>query len=88
MPELPEARTIARRLGRRVLFLPVPYGPVLLGLRAIEGMRLAFPITSENLLGLREQCFHPCSGDIERLGIDLLGTERALDLALAPFQEQ
>jgi NADH dehydrogenase len=44
---------IARRLGRKPVLVPVPFGPALLALRAVEALGLRLPVSSENLLGLR-----------------------------------
>jgi NADH dehydrogenase len=45
---------IAQRLGRRPVLVPVPFGPALVALRAAESLGLRLPVSSENLLGLRE----------------------------------
>jgi NADH dehydrogenase len=68
--------------GRRPVFLPVPMAPALLALRAIEGLRVPFPVSSENLLGL--QCLRATdtTGDLERIGVTLRDTAAALDDAL------
>lgn len=83
MPLRAFLEAIARRLGRRVLFVPAPFGPTLLMLRGIEALRLSFPITSENLLGLREQRLVPAREDLAHLGIETRSVEQALEEALA-----
>ncbi len=73
---------VAHRLGRRPLFLPLPYGPALLSLRALELLRLPLPISSENLLGLRAQQFMASSGDLSRIGLQLRSLDQSLDEVL------
>ena len=46
-------RLLADRLGVRCLFLPLPFTPVLAGIRAFEALRVPFPLSSESLLGLK-----------------------------------
>ena len=36
---------LARRMGKRPILVPLPYGPVLLALRIVEMMRLPFGIS-------------------------------------------
>lgn len=69
---------IAGALGRRVVFVSIPFAPVLAAVRLVERLRLPFPITSENLLGLREQRFQECGADLERLGLGGLDPHDAL----------
>ena len=44
---------MAARLGLRVRFVPLPFGPVLAAVRGIESLRVPFPLRSESLLGLQ-----------------------------------
>jgi nucleoside-diphosphate-sugar epimerase len=45
-------KTIANRAGRRPLFLPVPWQPVMLMLKLIEATGIRFPFRSDSLVGL------------------------------------
>jgi nucleoside-diphosphate-sugar epimerase len=46
---------VATRKGKRVLFVPVPYGLVLVGLRAAEGLGLKTRLRSDSLVSLVNQ---------------------------------
>ncbi len=72
-------RAIAARLGRRPFFVPFPIPPMLVFLRALEKLHIPFPVSSENLLGLR--CLRPTdtTADLRRLGITVRGTGESLD---------
>jgi NADH dehydrogenase len=76
-------REIAVRLGRRPLLVPFPLGPTLLVLRALERMRIPFPVSSENLLGLKCLRATDTSRGLDTLGINARGTAESLDDVLA-----
>ena len=80
MRELLEA--IASRLGRKSFFVPFPMGPALLALRLIEGLGIPFPVSSENLLGMKCLRATDTRPDLERLGITARDAQRSLDYAL------
>lgn len=75
---------IASRLGKRPIFLPVPIGPALFALRALERLRLSLPVSSENLLGLKCLRSTDTTADLAKLGVTLRSTEESLDDALGP----
>ena len=60
---------LAGRLGRRPLFLPVPMAPALAVFRAIELLRIRLPVSSENLLGLKQMRADDTQRDLATLGI-------------------
>jgi NADH dehydrogenase len=60
---------MADRLGIRVRFVPLPFGPVLAAVRGIEALRVPFPLRSESLLGLQGLRRVEVAGDLERLGM-------------------
>jgi nucleoside-diphosphate-sugar epimerase len=62
-------RMMARRLGIRCLFLPLPFAPVLAGVRAVEALRLPFPLRSESLLGIKALRRVPVLEDLRRLDL-------------------
>ena len=62
-------RAMAARLGIRCAFVPLPFAPVLAGVRALESMRVPFPIRSESLLGLKGLRRVPVEDDLRRLGL-------------------
>ncbi|MDQ3605986.1 MAG: hypothetical protein M3418_07360 [Gemmatimonadota bacterium] len=51
---------------------------MLLALRLIEALRIPFPISSENLLGLTGLRHTPSSADLERLGMRLRSARESL----------
>jgi nucleoside-diphosphate-sugar epimerase len=63
-------REIARVAGVRPIFVRVPGGPMLVALRALEALRLRLPITSENLLGLRQLRAFDVRADLARIGLE------------------
>ena len=76
-------RMIAARLGKKPVFVPFPIPPALAVLRVIEGLRIPFPVSSENLLGLECLRASDTKLDLERLGVRARSTEESLDEALA-----
>jgi len=62
-------RALAARLGRRPLFVPFPITPALALLRLIEAVRLPFPVSSENLLGLRQMQRSETASDLRKVGV-------------------
>ena len=76
-------RMIAVRLGKKPVFVPFPIAPALAVLRVIEGLRIPFPVSSENLLGLECLRASNTAPDLERLGVRARPAEESLDEALA-----
>jgi len=72
-------RRVAARLGKKPIFVPFPMAPALLFLRAVERLRIPFPVSSENLLGLKCLRSSDTRADMEALGVRLRSTEEALD---------
>jgi len=60
---------LAARLGRKPRFVSVPLGPALAALRAIELTGLPFPVSSENLLGLKQMRAVDTRADLAALGV-------------------
>ena len=77
------AFSIAARLGKKPVFVPFPIPPALVVLRVVEGLRIPFPVSSENLLGLKCLRASDTTRDLERLGIRARPAEESLDEALA-----
>jgi nucleoside-diphosphate-sugar epimerase len=69
---------IARQLGVRRTFVPVPYYPVYLAMRAVEALGITLPITTENLLGLRQIRGFDAALDVRTLGIHIRPFEETL----------
>jgi NADH dehydrogenase len=69
---------IAAHVGRRPLFVPFPMAPALLFLRAVEKLRVPFPVSSENLLGLKCLRAWDTAPDLARLGVRVRSVDESL----------
>jgi nucleoside-diphosphate-sugar epimerase len=61
----------ARLMGRRVVFVPVPYRAVDLGMRMAGLLRVRLPVSPDNLAGLRGLEAQDVGPDLQRLGIEV-----------------
>ena len=77
-------RDIARRLGRRPLFVPFPMALALTVLHTLEALRVPFPVSSENLLGLACLRVDDTTRDLAALGVTPRATAESLDEILGP----
>lgn len=77
-------RMMADRLGIGCLFVPVPFTPVLTVLRALEALRVPFPLRSESLLGLHGMRKVEVREDLERLGMTVRTARESLADLFAP----
>lgn len=68
----------ARRMRVRCLFVPLPFGPALAAVRAIERMGLPSPLRSESLLGMKGLQAVPVQADLARLGVRVRSVEESL----------
>lgn len=85
-PDPPDVRTFFRqmveRLGIRAVFVPLPFGPVLLALRALERLGVRAPLRAESLLGLKGLQQLPSADDLRRLDLRVRSAAESLaDLA-------
>jgi nucleoside-diphosphate-sugar epimerase len=71
-------RMMAARLRIRCVFLPLPFGPVLAGVKLVEAARLPFPLRSESLLGLQGLRAVPVTDDLDRLGMTVRAAAESL----------
>ena len=71
-------RAMAAKLGIRCVFVPLPFAPVLGGVRALEAMRVPFPLRSESLLGLQGLRRVPVDDDLRRLGLQVRSAAESL----------
>jgi nucleoside-diphosphate-sugar epimerase len=71
-------RDAARRQRVRVLFLPLPFGPVLKGVQTLERLGVPFPLRSESLLGLAGLRRVPVEDDLRRLGMRARSADESL----------
>lgn len=71
-------RALARRLGIRCLFVPLPFGPVLFAVRRLEAMGVPVPLRSESLLGMQGLRAVPVAADLSRLGVSVRSAMESL----------
>lgn len=71
-------REIAKGLGRRPVFIPLPSGPALAAAKLLE-QHVTLPVTSENLLGLRGMVYQDPGDIAERLGVRVRSVHESLD---------
>jgi len=71
-------RMLSDRLRVRCLFLPLPFAPVLAAVRAIEALRLPFPLRSESLLAVKGLQQLPAEEDLRRLGMVVRSAKESL----------
>ncbi len=69
-------QAIAKRLGIRVWFVPVPFALLLAALRVISFLHLPLSINEDNLWGLKKLRSAQTAADLQKLGLklDSLGT--------------
>ena len=75
-------RMIAARMGRSPIFVSCPIAPALAVLKLIETVRIPFPVSSENLLGMQQLRADDTRGDLAALGVPLRSTREALEACL------
>ena len=75
-------KKVASGLGKKCTLIPLPMAPMLLLFRIIENLHIPFPLSSENLLGLKTMRHMPSSNDLERIGISVRGLDQALKDAM------
>ena len=71
-------RKLAKRLGKRVVLVPVPAQPTVAVLRLLEGVHVPLPVSSENVLGLLAMRHTPTAADLERLEMRVRTTDQSL----------
>jgi NADH dehydrogenase len=73
---------MAQRLDKRVRFVPLPFAPVLAGVRVLEALHLPFPLRSESLLGLKGLRQVPVADDLRRLDLRVRTASESLAEAM------
>jgi len=76
-------RLLARKLGRNPLLVPCPLAPALLALRLLEALRIPFPVSSENLLGLKQMRADDTSAVARDLDLRVRSAGESLDAIFA-----
>jgi NADH dehydrogenase len=81
MRDLYEA--IMARTGAKPLLVPVPLALIGAGVRVVEALGLPFPVTSENVLGLRHMHVFDTTASLAALGATTTGLEASIGRLLA-----
>lgn len=71
-------RLVAAKLNKKCTLVPLPMGLFLVVLRIIEKLRIPFPLSSENLLGLKQMRHVPSSQDLAKIGLEVKPVEESL----------
>lgn len=71
-------KLLAARLNKRCVLVPLPMSLFLALLHVIEKLRIPFPLSSENLLGLKQMKHMPSAQDLARIGLNVKSTEESL----------
>lgn len=71
-------RTLAQRLGKKVVLVPVPSQPTVAFLRLFERGGVHLPVSSENVLGLLAMRHTPTASDLAKLELRVRTTEESL----------
>ena len=69
---------IAKKAGKKPVFIDVPYWVVATGINFIELLHLPFPVSKENLLGLKQLQSFDTRSDLEKLSIRPVSLKEAL----------
>jgi nucleoside-diphosphate-sugar epimerase len=75
---------IMSRTGARPRLVPVPLGLVGFGVRAVEALGLPFPVTSENVLGLRHMRVFDTAPSLAAIGLRTSNLNDAIARLLEP----
>lgn len=62
---------IAAQANRKPVFIPVPYWLAEWGIRLVETLHLPFPVSNENLLGLKQLRAFDTKADLKQLGVHI-----------------
>jgi nucleoside-diphosphate-sugar epimerase len=77
-------RAIARAIGVRVLFVPVPRWTALLAVRAAGHLHRRLPVSEDNLRGLDEATVIDSTPSLERLGVPLTALDALVNRSRWP----
>jgi nucleoside-diphosphate-sugar epimerase len=70
---------ISRKLGIKVLFVPVPLGLLLGATKVTAALHLPLSLNSDNVLGLKHLMSMETAADLKKLGIKLDNLDQILD---------
>lgn len=75
-------KLLAAGMDTRCILVPLPMTLTLGMIRIIEKLHLPFPLSSENLLGLKQMKHRPSERDLARIGIQVRSAEESLSSVL------
>ena len=70
---------IAKSLNKKPLYILVPGNIVLFILKLIEKLNFGFPMSSDNLYGIKKLKVFQIDDDLEKLGITPLSTQESIN---------
>lgn len=73
---------ISKKLGKKPLFIPLPYTPLITIARIFECFKLKLPFSSENLLGLKYSKVIPSEKDQKTIGFTATPAKKSIDRLL------
>lgn len=71
---------IAEKAGKKPIFIDVPYWIIGAGISMVELLHLHFPVSKENLLGLKQLEPSTTQADLDKLGVNPVSLREALRL--------
>lgn len=72
-------KLVADGMSKKCTLVPLPMGLFLTALRIIEKLHIPFPLSSENLLGLKQMKHMPSAGDLAKIGIKVRSAQESLN---------
>lgn len=75
-------KLLAAKLNKRCIFVSLPMNGVLRTLKIFEGLHIPFPLSSENLLGLKQMKHMPSEKDLAKLGLQVKSADESIQICL------
>ncbi len=75
-------KELAQRLGRKLIFIPIPTFMLYLACKFFEGINVKIPISSESVLGLKKLTTFETKEDQKKIEVKLKSFQESLDLIL------
>ncbi len=69
---------IAQAQNKQIHFVSLPFGFMKLGLTVAESIGLTLPVTTENLLGLKQLQAFDTAPSLNKIGVELMELEQAI----------
>jgi len=75
-------RLVAASLNKKCTLVPLPMGLFLMILRLFEKLHIPFPLSSENLLGLKQMKHMPSAQDLAKIGLKVKSAEESVKVSV------